>query len=175
MNQSTSLSTSKSASGTPPDSRLTPSHKVRQRAHAQLGDVLSYCHPGVVERIAGALGVDAREAELLFLETKRFIWLCSFSEHVLVPSPTIDEGWHAFVLHTRDYAAFCEQYLDRFVHHQPHTKADRKARADGGAAYRRTLALAREVFGSVLSDHWAGRAESTTQCSGSTNCQAPYR
>lgn len=34
------------------------------------------------------------------------------------PSPLADVGWHVFLLHTRDYAAFCDQ-LGGFIHHEP--------------------------------------------------------
>ncbi len=146
-----------------------------QPGTSHLPQALAYRHPGVIERIADTLNVNGAEAALIFLEAKRFIWLCGVSDEILVPSPTIDEGWHAFVLHTRDYAVFCEQYIGRFIHHQPHTRAERAVRKGGHDAYKRTQTLAREVFGSSLSNHWAGHADSSTNCSGSTNCQAPYR
>lgn len=34
------------------------------------------------------------------------------------PSRTVDEGWHALILHTALYARLCER-LGRFVHHYP--------------------------------------------------------
>jgi hypothetical protein len=37
----------------------------------------------------------------------------------LAPSKLVDYGWHAFILHTVDYARFCEQAVGRFVHHVP--------------------------------------------------------
>ncbi|OHV65325.1 hypothetical protein [Pseudofrankia sp. BMG5.36] len=37
----------------------------------------------------------------------------------LVPSPLVDVGWHAFILFTRDYAAFCARVCGRFIHHVP--------------------------------------------------------
>lgn len=37
----------------------------------------------------------------------------------LVPSELVDHGWHAFILHTREYAAFCEKIAGRFIHHVP--------------------------------------------------------
>lgn len=33
--------------------------------------------------------------------------------------PLIDRAVHAFILDTRDYAAFCEQHFGRFLHHVP--------------------------------------------------------
>jgi hypothetical protein len=34
-------------------------------------------------------------------------------------SPIVDEVWHAFILFTSDYAAFCDEVFGRFVHHAP--------------------------------------------------------
>ncbi|MGH3861455.1 glycine-rich domain-containing protein [Actinokineospora sp.] len=37
----------------------------------------------------------------------------------LAPSAIVDEGWHAFLLHTREYAEFCRMVAGRFIHHRP--------------------------------------------------------
>jgi hypothetical protein len=37
----------------------------------------------------------------------------------LSPSDEVDPGWHEFILHTVDYAAFCDQVAGRFLHHVP--------------------------------------------------------
>lgn len=37
----------------------------------------------------------------------------------LAPSAIVDEGWHAFLLHTREYAEFCRMVAGRFIHHLP--------------------------------------------------------
>lgn len=37
----------------------------------------------------------------------------------LSPSHLVDIGWHAFILHTREYAAFCQRVAERFIHHAP--------------------------------------------------------
>ena len=31
----------------------------------------------------------------------------------------VDKAWHAFLLHTREYAEFCHQIAGRFIHHVP--------------------------------------------------------
>ena len=31
----------------------------------------------------------------------------------------MDKGWHAFILHTADYAEFCDRVARRFIHHLP--------------------------------------------------------
>lgn len=65
--------------------------------------------------------------ELLFRETIRWMWLCRHHERtgstrplfVIPAMRLLDEMWHAWILCTRDYAAFCEFYLGGFVHHHP--------------------------------------------------------
>ncbi|MGH3941456.1 MAG: glycine-rich domain-containing protein [Pseudonocardiaceae bacterium] len=37
----------------------------------------------------------------------------------LRPSRLVDLGWHAFLLHTREYAEFCDRIAGRFLHHEP--------------------------------------------------------
>ena len=32
----------------------------------------------------------------------------------------IDNMWHTFLLFSRDYAHFCQQYFNCFLHHEPH-------------------------------------------------------
>jgi hypothetical protein len=47
----------------------------------------------------------------------------------LSPSEEVDPGWHEFILHTVDYAAFCEQIAGRFLHHVPTDPRTRPPRA----------------------------------------------
>jgi hypothetical protein len=38
-----------------------------------------------------------------------------------MPSVAVDDLWHEFMLHTRDYAAFCPPAIGEFLHHQPNS------------------------------------------------------
>ena len=38
---------------------------------------------------------------------------------VSMPSQVVDKLWHEFILHTRDYDAFCKEAFGRFLHHVP--------------------------------------------------------
>ncbi|MFM9946515.1 MAG: hypothetical protein ACKV1O_01125 [Saprospiraceae bacterium] len=41
------------------------------------------------------------------------------------PNQLVDEVWHHFILHTRDYQHFCRERYGKFIHHAPHgMKAD---------------------------------------------------
>jgi hypothetical protein len=46
-----------------------------------------------------------------------------------MPSVVVDDLWHEFVLHTADYAAFCDAALGRFLHHQPESAMSGQAAA----------------------------------------------
>lgn len=46
-------------------------------------------------------------------------YLTSGRRHVTMPSVAADELWHNFILHTREYDAFCRKAFGRFLHHRP--------------------------------------------------------
>ena len=55
--------------------------------------------------------------EELFSELKDFLSGCS--GHGKSPSKEVDQIWHSFILHTAEYARFCEVFFNRFIHHKP--------------------------------------------------------
>jgi hypothetical protein len=102
-----------------------------------LEDVLAYRNEEVVYRFTQDHGVSLDDAEELFTETKRWLWLCCHQRrasergegrYVAVPllseARAVDLMWHTFLLFTRDYAAFCEKYFGFFVHHNPQTRKE---------------------------------------------------
>ena len=95
---------------------------------ASLDAVLTYRHPGVVARYLREFGGDESAAEELFGELMRWLYLCARASEPGTSRVTlsmypeilgIDDMWHIFVLHTRDYADFCARYFGRFIHHDP--------------------------------------------------------
>ncbi|GAA1394378.1 glycine-rich domain-containing protein [Catellatospora coxensis] len=48
-----------------------------------------------------------------------FLAACAVAAEPLSPSEPVDEFWHAFIVRTVPYAAFCERVAGRFIHHQP--------------------------------------------------------
>lgn len=40
-------------------------------------------------------------------------------DKTLSPSKDVDEVWHAHILHTIEYAGFCQFHFGRFIHHVP--------------------------------------------------------
>ena len=96
---------------------------------ATLAEVMAYRNPDVVDRFCDEWDVAREEAEALFDDLLRWLWLCdqhadgqAISEALLA----IDEMWHTFVLFTQPYAAFCQHYFGRFIHHAPTTRGERE-------------------------------------------------
>ena len=105
-----------------------------------LEEALSYQNEELVFRFSEDHHVSIEDSQELFLETKRWLWLCAKrkvdfeagrAEFLHVPLLSefnaIDLMWHTFLLFTRDYAEYCERYFGFFVHHYPQTRADKAA------------------------------------------------
>lgn len=80
----------------------------------------------------------------------------------LVPSDLVDYGWHAFILHTVDYAAYCQRIAGRFVHHVP-TDEDEQVAGGAPAAQARTVAAIEAAGYTVDPELWTTAAD-CTQC-----------
>jgi uncharacterized membrane protein YgcG len=104
----------------------------RRKAAPPLGRP-AYRNESVIRRISEEEGVDRETASAWFEEMLIFLDLCADSKKVLAPSKPVDAAWHAFVLHTRDYEAYCRERFGRLIHHQPSEAEDRTAYA---RAYR---------------------------------------
>jgi len=54
-------------------------------------------------------------------------YLKSGRRYVSMPSQVVDELWHEFILHTRNYDAFCRRAFGGFLHHTPAVVLQRRA------------------------------------------------
>jgi hypothetical protein len=99
-----------------------------------LEDVLAYQNKWVLKRFKQAChwfeGTD-EEAQLIFEDLKRFLWLYASVEQERKENPDldladisiadnmeiIDEMWHAFILYTQFYEEFCQKYFGMYMHH----------------------------------------------------------
>ncbi|MFF3884002.1 glycine-rich domain-containing protein [Streptomyces sp. NPDC001914] len=86
----------------------------------------------------------------------------------LAPSALVDIGWHAFLLHTVDYAAFCERVVGRFVHHVP-TDDGQEAAGEVQQTRKRTIAAIEAAGYAVDSELWPDMADCTQCHAGCTN------
>jgi hypothetical protein len=85
--------------------------------------------PGLFGKLADRVVTDTRHdrdtAERIVEQTIAFLAACArYPDGHLSPSETVDAGWHAFVLHTADYAEFCQRIAGRFIHHRPNDRSE---------------------------------------------------
>jgi uncharacterized membrane protein YgcG len=81
----------------------------------------------VIQRIEREEGVDRETARAWFGEMLVFLDLCAQSDDVIAPPKEVDAAWHAFLLHSRDYDAYCRERFGRVIHHQPSGMPDPEA------------------------------------------------
>ena len=125
-----------------------------KKVRASLEEVMAYENIDVVARIARDQGCDIKKAGEIFTDVKRFLFMAAQKASSIggaIPSPIIDEGWHAFVLFTKDYENFCKKFFGTFLHHEPHRANEKK--------YTREVLLPSvdamyEIFGSKPSSNW---------------------
>ena len=87
----------------------------------------TYRNSAVIQRIVEEEGVDLATATAWFDEMLVFLDLCAESKEMLSPPPPVDAAWHAFLLHSRDYEAYCIERFGHVIHHQPTGAPDPKA------------------------------------------------
>ncbi|WP_432854933.1 glycine-rich domain-containing protein [Amycolatopsis sp. CA-161197] len=73
----------------------------------------------LVHRIVRERAVTAEYATRIVDQALAFLAACARSTEPLSPSSTVDIGWHAFILYTKEYDAFCRRIAGYFLHHDP--------------------------------------------------------
>ena len=63
--------------------------------------------------------LDEKAVEAVFIALKDFFIFCTDGEWHSMPSRVVDDAWHEFILHTREYHHFCEGAFGKFLHHSP--------------------------------------------------------
>lgn len=71
-----------------------------------------------------------------------FLAACAVTPEPLGPSMFVDELWHAFIVRTADYAAFCDRIAGRFIHHIPEDEREHDPRLPGKDAAMRARTVA---------------------------------
>ena len=111
-----------------------------------------YQHQLLANKLQADLSISKEDASVLFDDIKRFIAMCTSTSQPLAPPRSIDLAWHQFILMTKDYRSFCNDYCGRFIHHLPADPFE--ARRDFVDARQQTRLIAKAVYGQ-LSDNWA--------------------
>jgi hypothetical protein len=97
-----------------------------------LEEVLAYENDAVVYEFIDQFDIDFDEADGIFTETKKWLWLCAYSSYrkyvkqedipdiyVSFDFAIIDEMWHTFMLHSIAYTEFCNKYFGYYIDHSP--------------------------------------------------------
>lgn len=127
--------------------------KSRRCQSIPLNRIMSYRFKPLIDRLVTKKGMRISEAEGLYKDMLRFLYLCGTVEKVLAPSERIDLAWHEFLLFTKEYQRFCSKMFGFFVHHNPRESGKRPAPRNGESVIRNTLDAAHESFGE-LSSNW---------------------
>lgn len=86
---------------------------------------INYKNQKVVHRFSIDNEISEEEAQLIFVEMLKFLFIRSVSKQaILVPSSIVSKMWQAFILHTKDYENYCHYYLGQYIHHQYQTEKD---------------------------------------------------
>lgn len=104
-------------------------------------------YPAVIRRIGRDKRISTREARRRFVEMIKFLDICALAEQTVSPPPRVDDAWHAFLVFTRNYAAYCEDRFGFLIHHDPTDSSD-------ALAYERAYTAARERFGTLDRRVW---------------------
>ncbi|THV35690.1 glycine-rich domain-containing protein [Glycomyces buryatensis] len=118
----------------------------------------------LAKRIAIEHHFEAAMAERCMDQAAAFLAACAVTAEPLSPSMAVDIGWHMFILHTRDYAAFCEQVAGQFIHHVPH-ESEEQGEADVQAVLDRSAAAIRKAGFRLDAELWSSlKAGKCSQC-----------
>ncbi|MFD9161514.1 glycine-rich domain-containing protein [Streptomyces sp. NPDC059558] len=107
----------------------------------------SYRNQSVINGIAKSEGVSNEVAEQYFEGALQFLEVASTASKPVSPSRPVDAAWHAFILHTADYANYCQERFGRFIHHKPTRTCDPEL-------YMEARNLVHERFGPLNAAIW---------------------
>jgi hypothetical protein len=131
-----------------------------------LDEVSAYRHPGVVGRYAKDHGASREEAEEVFREMLKWLYLCyrnatDFPDAqpvAMFPElMKLDWMWHTFILFTRDYSTFCTDHFGYFLHHSPEVEDGNEAapeEAEIRGRLERQFALVHDILGEETLRVW---------------------
>ncbi len=128
-----------------------------------LVSTMTYRNERVVARFLSTFAVPQEAATMLFDDTVALLWLIATARstpgapwpiQIYTPMTMMDEMWHLFILFTKDYHAFCDTYLDGYIHHTP---LDDGFDPQPSAAMATQLSFMYDHIGQERMDRWFNR------------------
>lgn len=140
----------------------------------KLEKVLPFSCVSLLEKIEDELGLNSEQAVFLQEDMLKFLFLCGTknkggADCKFSPPKKIDEAWHLFILHTKDYENFCNEYFGFFIHHKPFTRAEREENKNKGLLDK-TITAAKKLFGDNLSENWQSKKVEFSCCGDCEEC-----
>ncbi|MFE8941243.1 glycine-rich domain-containing protein [Streptomyces sp. NPDC007872] len=98
-----------------------------------------------------------------------FLAVAGATEEKMAPSLRVDQFWHAFMLHTASYAAFCDNLGTGFIHHVPDRNSHNPA--EGRKMLARTRDIIEAAGFKIDADFWPaeGKVDCTQSYAGCTD------
>jgi hypothetical protein len=122
--------------------------QLTEEGRLHLAALMSYENEAVIIRFVEDQELDLETARRIFHGLKQYLAVCIFTGGKRTPAKIVDECWHTFLLHSRDYADFCEKFTRGFVHHEP-------AIDDSGFSfYPMTRRCVLALFGKIDDEVW---------------------
>lgn len=94
----------------------------------QLPDInalLSYENDQVIKQYCKDYpAISKKTAQQSFQDLLGWLWIYAYRSqkniktHLFGPLLKLDNLWHVFILHTREYSKFCETYFFNYIHHE---------------------------------------------------------
>lgn len=134
-------------------------------------DPATLVDPEMTQRLAARItkdhpGIDLTTARRIVGQAAAFLAAGAAQPGAeLSPSKAVDIGWHTWILHTVDYAAFCDRIAGRFIHHVP-TPDGESVESGPEAGRRRTLDALTAAGFRIDHDLWpeAAKMGECSQC-----------
>ncbi|MFJ8931573.1 hypothetical protein ACIRLA_33820 [Streptomyces sp. NPDC102364] len=99
-------------------------------------------------------------AEMIADQAVAFVVSAATATVPMVPSDDVDKGLHAFILHTKEYAAACDKHAGRFIHHNPKPGGGPRDPEKVAASAHAMKAAGFRVFDEL----WTVNGENLAQC-----------
>lgn len=131
----------------------------------------------LVDRTITDFGVDPSLAPRVVDQALAFLAVagrCTDADGPLRPSSAVDAGWHAFLMYSRPYRAFCDQVAGRFIDHVPDDDPTSSSTRDNTPMHdvaSTMQAIAHAGF-LVDPDLWPSGGAKCGQCHEDGNCGA---
>lgn len=93
-----------------------------------------------------------KEDQMNFPENEELNFRCSMHSEM----KEIDDIWHTFLLHTKQYMLFCEKYFGEFIHHSPTTVDDKLTADEFKTDFSRYLSYIWDNLGEEAITKWFG-------------------